>query len=223
MTKACRCLLAWSVSIKRIFIWLQIPAYLYYKHAAKTGTGCESFLWCKLELKSICSRNRPQHIGHGPNKQKTWFHLSCTRQKPDVNMKERKTTESNDPKKPLLIDTSLNGEFLEETWWKLGMGGKAFPPRSPAAVVVGMSCLHSPSVCTPQPTTITKSLYCFHWNTTTYMYKKSEPTSFSSVLIIKLSIKHQHQDIFSRTSSALAHSTQLAAGSKNGLQHTQNE
>jgi hypothetical protein len=82
----------------------------------------------------------------------------------------------------------LNGEFLEETWWRLGMGGKAFP----RAVVVGMLCLHSPSVCTPQPTTITKSFYCFHWNTTTYMYKKSKPTSFSSVLIIKLSIKHQH-------------------------------
>jgi hypothetical protein len=30
-------------------------------------------------------------------------------------MKERKTTESNDPKKPLLIDMSLNSEFLEET------------------------------------------------------------------------------------------------------------
>lgn len=113
MTKACICLLAWSVSFKRIFIWLQIPAYLSYKHAAKTGTGCESFLQCKLELKSICSRNRPQHIGHGPNKQKTWFHLSCTRQKPDVNMKERKTTESNDPKKPLLIDTELE-------WWISG-------------------------------------------------------------------------------------------------------
>jgi hypothetical protein len=65
-------------------------------------------------------------------------------------MKERKTTESNDPKKPLLIDTSLNGEFLEETWCRLGVGGKAFPPRGPAAVVVGMLCLHSPSVCTPQ-------------------------------------------------------------------------
>ncbi len=126
-------------------------------------------------------------------------------------MKERKTTESNDPKKPLLIDTSLNGEFLVETSCRLGMGGKAFPPRGPAAVVVGMLCLHSPSVCTPQPTTITKSFYCFHWNTTTYMYKKSKPTSFSSVLIIRLSIKHQHQDIFSRTSSALAYSTQLAA------------
>jgi hypothetical protein len=138
-------------------------------------------------------------------------------------MKERKTTESNDPKKPLLIDTSLNGEFLVETSCRLGMGGKAFPPRGPAAVVVGMLCLHSPSVCTPQPTTITKSFYCFHWNTTTYMYKKSKPTSFSSVLIIRLSIKHQHQDIFSRTSSALAYSTQLAAGSKKGLQHTQNE
>lgn len=73
MTKAFKCLLAWSVSFKRFFIWLQIPAYLYYKHAAKTGTGCESFLWCKLELKSICSRNRAQHIGHGPNKQKPDF------------------------------------------------------------------------------------------------------------------------------------------------------
>jgi len=52
------------------------------------------------------------------------------------------------------------------------------------------------------------------------MYKKSKPTSFSSVLIIKLSIKHQHQDTFSRTSSALAYSTQLAAGSNKGLQHT---
>ncbi len=41
MTKAFKCLLAWSVSFKRFFIWLQIPAYLYYKHAAKTGTGCE--------------------------------------------------------------------------------------------------------------------------------------------------------------------------------------
>jgi hypothetical protein len=58
------------------------------------------------------------------------------------------------------------------------MGGKAFPPRSPAAVVVGMLCLHSPSVCTPQPTTITKSFYCFHWNTTTYMYKKSKAYIF---------------------------------------------
>jgi hypothetical protein len=93
-------------------------------------------------------------------------------------MKERKTTESNDPKKPLLIDTSLNGEFLEETWYRLGVGGKAFPPRGPAAVVVGMLCLHSPSVCTPQPTTVTKSFYCFHWNTTTYNVQEKQAYIF---------------------------------------------